>query len=127
MTLMELKDRFAPRGIAEAGKDGRVWRTGTFEFIYETGPKAARLLDVLSDSPKGYSLVGEGVSEMESGGSRFMVQKFTVMKSARGEEGKIGDLEAQFDSANILVAVFLGASNRECPAIAKLVLREESG
>ncbi len=122
MSLIEIKDRLGAKGIAEAGKDARFWRTGTYEFIYETGPKAARLLDTLSDQSKGYALVSDGSSELDIGDSRYAIQKFTVMKKSPAEEAKVGELEAQFDAGNVLVAVFLGASNRESLAIARLVL-----
>ncbi len=126
MPLIEFKDRFGAKGITEAGKDARFWRSGTYEFIYETGPKAAKLLDVLSDQSRGYTLVNEGVVQFESDGTKYVLHKFSVMKKADSQEGQmVGELEAQFDAGNALVAVFLGASNRESPAIAKLVLGKE--
>ncbi len=126
MPLIEFKDRFGAKGISDAGKDARFWRSGTYEFIYETGPKAGKLLNVLSDQSRGYSLVNEGVVPFESDGSRYLLHKFSVMKKADGQEARVvGELEAQFDAGNSLIAVFLGASNKESPAIAKLVLGKE--
>lgn len=124
-SLIEIKDRLGAKGIADAGKGVHFWRSGTYEFIYETGPKAARLLDTLSDRSKGYSLVSEGVSDLESGGSKYLLHRFTVMKDSGGQDSKVGELEAQFGADNVLVAVFLGASNRESQGIARLVLAEE--
>jgi hypothetical protein len=120
MLMVERPADLGRKGLKDV-QTGFRSRSGTFEFIYEQGERAGRLLDVLSDSSKGYSLMSEGSSSIEIEDKKYDVEKFAVMRATTSGELRVGDLEAQFHSG-CLVAVFLDASDTELPPIAALVL-----
>jgi hypothetical protein len=122
--LIERPADIGRKGLKDVQTGFRL-RSGTFEFIYEQGERAGRLLDVLSDSSRGYSLVPEGSSSIEIEGKMYDVEKFAVMRTTRSGELRVGDLEAQFHTGS-LVAVFMDASDTELPPIAELVLSDKA-
>lgn len=119
--LISRRECFSPKELKDVNRSFRL-RSGTFEFIFESGERGGRLLDILSDASKGYLLISEGNFSLDIGGTPCSVDKFTLMKKNGSEDVKIGEVEAQWDKSGNLVSVFLGASNKELPAIADLVL-----
>ncbi|MEW6722022.1 MAG: hypothetical protein AB1324_02075 [Candidatus Micrarchaeota archaeon] len=98
----------------------RPFRSGTFEFIYETGDTAAKIVNVLSD-PARYTLSGIELHPLSVDNKTYVVEKREVYRAGDERGKKLAELEVKRDTEGNIHGVFLGMSSVECRIVAELI------
>jgi hypothetical protein len=89
------------------------FRTGTFEFFFESGQRAVRAVEILQRKDYGYTLIPAGVADAEIDGRARKVEQYDLSLYAEsGPQDKIGTVEILRDSRGRAESVFIGISDQ---------------
>jgi hypothetical protein len=106
-------DFMSPKRLGLERQQTGGFRTGTFEFFFESGQRAVRAAEILRRKDYGYALIPTGETDAEIGGRMRNVEQYDLaLYSESGPQEKIGTVEILRDGRGTVESIFIGISDQ---------------